>query len=117
MPPDLFTPELPSSIALDFSISEASLVLTIRVLEPVAKKLDFSERIALAIGAQRRLEHDEMVGIWKYGGEEVRVREKVRVESADPRLMSLAAKVAAVEHSVGLAKRALQVVMGDDEDD
>ena len=116
-PPEAYTPSLPPELCLDLSIADAALILTIRVLEPVARKLDFSERIAMAIGAQRRLEHDEMIGVYKYRGEEVRVKEKLRVESADPSLMSLLAKVAALEHTVGMARRCLGVVMGEEEEE
>lgn len=115
--PDAFTPSLPSCLSLDFSIVDASIIFHIRVLELVDRKPDFGERFALAIGAQRRLEHDEMVGIWNYRGDQVRVKEKVRLESADPGLMSLAAKVGALEHGVEMARKCLDVVMGVEEPD
>jgi hypothetical protein len=40
------------------------------------------------------------------------VKEKVRVESQDPSLISAMAKLAALEHTVELGRRALHVVMG-----
>ena len=43
----------------------------------------------------------------------VSVREKVRVESADPILLSVAAKLSALEHEVGTWRSALSVVMGE----
>ena len=52
-----------------------------------------------------------------YKGKEVRVREKVRVESQDPSLMAVMAKLSAIEHAVGVARRCLSVVMGADEDE
>lgn len=52
-----------------------------------------------------------------YGGQEVRVREKVRVESQDPSLMAVMAKLSAVGHGVGVCRRALGVVMGEGEDE
>lgn len=58
-----------------------------------------------------------MVGIWNYRGDQVRVKEKVRLESADPGLMSLAAKVGALEHGVEMARKCLDVVMGVEEPD
>jgi hypothetical protein len=71
------------------------------------------ERFAFAIGAQRRLEHDEMDDVFMFKGEEVRVREKVRVEgSADPSLLSLGAKLGALERTVGAAREALGIVGG-----
>lgn len=47
----------------------------------------------------------------------VYVREKVRVESADPSLLVLAAKLAALGHTLALARRNLAAVMGDPEED
>lgn len=40
------------------------------------------------------------------------VREKLRVESQDPALLSVLAKVSALEHGAKMAGRALGVVMG-----
>jgi len=118
-PPGFFTPPLPDPISFDLSISDASLVLTIRVLENAAVQPNLGSRFAYAIGAQRRLEHDEMDDVFMYKGEEVRVKEKVRVESADPSLMSALAKLGALEHSVAVSRECLRVVMGggEDEDD
>ncbi|KAI1803474.1 RAVE subunit 2/Rogdi [Daldinia bambusicola] len=45
---------------------------------------------------------------------EVYVREKVRVESADPSLLSLSAKLGALSNTLGLARRNLAAVMGED---
>ncbi|KAK4169751.1 RAVE subunit 2/Rogdi [Cladorrhinum sp. PSN259] len=46
---------------------------------------------------------------------EVYVREKVRVESADPALLSLTAKLTALGHTLALARRNLAAVMGESE--
>ncbi len=72
---------------------------------------------ALAIGVQRRLEHDEVEQVFEYRGKEVRVREKIRVESADPSLLSAMAKLAALEHNVGMARKCLSIVMGEDSEE
>lgn len=40
------------------------------------------------------------------------MREKIRVESQDPSLMAVMAKLSAVQHGVGVARRSLGVVMG-----
>lgn len=48
---------------------------------------------------------------------DVYVREKVRVESADPSLLSLAAKLNALGHTLGLARRNLAAVMGEELED
>lgn len=52
-----------------------------------------------------------------YRGQEVRVREKVRVESQDPSLMAVMAKLSALEHGVRVCRRALEVVMGVEEEE
>jgi hypothetical protein len=89
------------------------LVLTVRTLEPTAVQPNLGSRFAYAIGAQRRLEHDEMDDVFLYRGEEVRVKEKVRVEgSADPSLLSLGAKLGALERTVEGCRVGLSVVMG-----
>lgn len=45
---------------------------------------------------------------------DVFVREKVRVESADPSLLSLSAKLTALGHTLLLARRNLAAVMGEE---
>ncbi|KAK4124786.1 hypothetical protein N657DRAFT_643538 [Parathielavia appendiculata] len=45
---------------------------------------------------------------------DVYVREKVRVESADPSLLSLSAKLTALGHTLALARRNLAAVMGEE---
>jgi len=75
--------------------------------------MNLGTKLAFAIGAQRRIEHDEMEGVWVYKGEEVRVREKVRVESsADPTLLVLGAKLGALERTVEAGRGCLGVLMG-----
>lgn len=54
-----------------------------------------------------------MDDVVKYKGEEVAVREKVRVESsADPGLLSLGAKLGQLERVVEGARLSLAIVMG-----
>jgi Rogdi leucine zipper containing protein len=69
------------------------------------------------LGHAKTPTHDEMgeVFLWR-GREEVHVREKVRVESADPSLMSVAAKLSALEHEVRRWSFNLGVVMGEEEE-
>ncbi|EHA46449.1 hypothetical protein MGG_02604 [Pyricularia oryzae 70-15] len=45
---------------------------------------------------------------------QVYVREKIRVESADPSLMSLSAKLGALSHTLTMARRNLAAVMGEE---
>jgi hypothetical protein len=115
--PETFTPPLPPTLSLHLTLLESTLLLTLRVLEPTSIQQTPISRFALAIGAQRRLEHDEMDEVFMYRGEEVRVREKVRVEgSADPSLLSLGAKLGALERTVAEKRKALEVLMGVGED-
>lgn len=121
-----FTPRLPPDLTIELTLSEANLVLVVRIVEDANMPQNIGTKLAFAIGAKRALEHDEMDGVFtipklagapSQGGREVRVKEKVRVESGDPSLMSLLAKLSAVEHSVAQARYALKVVMEDDSED
>jgi len=112
-PPESFSPPLPNTLSLHLSLHDTSLLLTIRVLEPTSQEPSLGSRFALAIGAQRRLEHDEMDSTFTYRGEEVRVREKLRVESStDPSLLSVMAKLGQLERTVEAARLALGIVSG-----
>lgn len=111
--PETFDPPLPGDLSLDLHLSESSLVLTARVLESAQREQNLGERLAYAIGAQRRLEHDEMDDVFLFRGEEVRVKEKVRVVGgADPSFLSLGAKLGALELIVKGSRVALGVVTG-----
>lgn len=93
-------------------------MLTARVLEDAQREQNLGERLAYAIGAQRRLEHDEMDDVFLYRGEEVRVKEKVRVVGgADPSLLSVGAKLGALELIVKGSRVALGVLTGKELDD
>ncbi|POS88413.1 hypothetical protein EPUL_000050 [Erysiphe pulchra] len=109
----IFTPELPSTLALNINISDCSLLLTIRVLEPCSQTPTISSLFLAGIGVQRRLEHDEMDQEFLYRGRLVRVKEKCQVESsADPCLLSCAAKLQALERSTLGAMDALRALTG-----
>ena len=49
--------------------------------------------------------------MYTYRGAEVRVKERVRVESQDPSLMSVLAKLGALENNVMLAEKTLSIGM------
>ena len=74
------------------------------------------DRLAQALGGPRAPTHDEADEIFNYKGQNVRVREKVRVESQAPSLMAAMAKLGALEHTVALSARALDVLMGKEEE-
>ncbi|KAI9891363.1 MAG: hypothetical protein M1814_002876 [Vezdaea aestivalis] len=123
--PDAFEPALPSNLALHVHVVDASVVVTVRTVADVEAggaaaglglgSFGFREGVARALGVGRKAEHDEAEEVVEWRGKEVRVREKVRVESQDPSLMAALAKLAALEHTVLAARRALGVVMGEDE--
>lgn len=128
-----FDPPLPHNLSFHFSIADAALRLHVRTLEVINPHnsaahnatqahsqmpvLSLRERLSTALtGAQlpaSRL-HDEVHQVFTYRNQQVRVREKIRVESQDPSLMACLAKLGALEHTVALGRRALDVVMGRD---
>ncbi|KAG9235242.1 RAVE subunit 2/Rogdi [Amylocarpus encephaloides] len=111
--PNTFAPPVPENLSLHLIPTTSSLILTIRVLEPTAVPPSAFNKFALAIGAQRRLEHDEMDGVFMWKGEEVKVKEKVRVESGgDPVLLVLGVKLQSLEKGIEGAMMSLRAVMG-----
>lgn len=138
VPADAFTPPLPDHVSFHLSISEAALLLNVRTLEsayPVTgtnTPLSFNstsgsqqsysgfslrEKLVTALGGGRQAFHDEAHEVFMYKGQDVRVRDKVRVESQDPSLMSAMAKLGALERNVAMSRRALDVVMGKEGED
>ncbi|KIW07891.1 uncharacterized protein PV09_01803 [Verruconis gallopava] len=122
--PAVFDPPLPPSLSFHMSVVDAALTVELRTLEPAAASGGpaadlhasfFRGRLAQALGAARPHTHDEIDEVFVYRGEQVKVREKVRVESSDPNLMAAAAKLTALERSVAHARKALDVVMGKDD--
>ena len=125
----IFEPYLPVHLSLHFTVQDANLVLTIRTLTPTSPSHTPSTPTAdssfslsgfnlrnrlLGLGSKLPT-HDEMGELFQWRNrEEVTVREKVRVESGDPSLMSVAAKLSALEHEVGRWRMNVRIVMGDD---
>lgn len=94
-------------------------MLEIRTLEATSQPASESftgfslrDRLAVALGATKITPHDEASQTFIFRGEEVRVREKLRVESQDPSLLAAMAKLGALEHVVAMSRRALDTVMG-----
>ena len=127
---DLFQPRLPPNLSLHFTIQDANLVLTVRSLAPASSSqtpitpsgeqsfslsgLNLRTRL-LGLGPKLPT-HDEMGIVFNWHDKaEVVVREKVRVESGDPSLMSVAAKLSALEHEVGRWRENLRTLMEEDE--
>lgn len=141
-----FSPALPSAVSFYIGLQDSQLVLWLRALEPVGVPINFGMKFALALGTTRRIEHDEADKVFTYscedgtarglhppqpagsaasdvvepnpdGPAEVYVREKIRIESADPSLMSLSAKLGALNHTLLLARQNLAAVMGEEVED
>ncbi|KAH9866474.1 hypothetical protein IAQ61_008479 [Plenodomus lingam] len=117
-----FDPPLPPHVSFHLFLFDAALVLEIRTLEPYqaggqSSLSGFSLRdsLASALGGARAPAHDEADRIFKFNGHDVRVKEKIRVESQDPALISASAKLNALEHSLMLSRKALHIVMGRDD--
>jgi hypothetical protein len=109
-------------VSFHLFVFDAALVLEVRTLEPQregdsSSLSGFSIRssLASALGGARAPAHDEADRTFKYNGQDVRVKEKIRVESQDPALISASAKLNALEHSVMLSRKALNIVIGRDD--
>lgn len=124
----IFDPPLPHNVCLHISIYEAALVLVIRTLSIAQPRpgtprsmqggfgssFSFRDQLAIALGGPKPPVHDESDETFTYRGEEVNVREKVRVESQDPSLMAALAKLGSLERVVRMSRQALAIVMGKD---
>jgi len=128
-----FDPPLPGNVSFHLSISEAALLLHVRTLEaafpitgtntPLSTSggsytgFSLRERLTTALTGGRPAFHDEAHEVFTYRGQEVRVRDKVRVESQDPSLIAAMAKLGALERNIAMSRRSLSVVMGQDLND
>ncbi|KAF1365679.1 hypothetical protein EJ07DRAFT_160787 [Lizonia empirigonia] len=119
-----FDPPLPPNLSFHMFIFDAALCLEVRTLEPKPNddtasftSFNFRDRLSSALGGTRTPLHDEADKVYKYKGQDVRVKEKIRVEAQDPALISALAKLNALEHSLTLSRNALDIVMGRDDPD
>ncbi|KAH8170026.1 rogdi leucine zipper containing protein [Sarocladium implicatum] len=140
-PPSLFTPDPGPNLSFFLTIEDCAMVLYLRALEPVDAPVHLGLKLGLALGTFRRLEHDEMDLVFKYDPsgqaqvgerrhghdahtkqtqsgakamEDVYVREKVRVDTGDPNLISLHSKLLYLSRTLGQAQSNLAAVMGTD---
>lgn len=122
----IFEPPLQPLLAPHLSICDAALVLHIRTLahppvlnsqgtDPLSSFTGLSIRTRLGLAARPQV-HDELDQVFEWRGQEVSVREKVRVESQDPSLMAVMAKLSALGHSVEGWRLKVNVVRGEDVD-
>ncbi|KAL9114969.1 MAG: hypothetical protein Q9227_001212 [Pyrenula ochraceoflavens] len=112
LPSESFSPALPPTLSLHLTIQSASLVLVIRTLAFLDPDANLSLRDRFF--GPKVPSHEESSEVFEWMGRKVKVKEKVRVETGDPCLMAVAAKVGALEHEVGRWRAGLAVVMGED---
>lgn len=124
----IFDPPLPRHVSFHLCIADAAIVLTLRTLSPSSQpdsmpdsgfmhRFNLGDKLAVALGAVKPPMHDEADQTFMYRGEEVIVKEKVRVETQDPSLMAALAKLASLERVVKMSRQALAIVMGRDMSD
>lgn len=111
---------MPANVSFNLFIFDAALLLEIRTLEiqnpdEIHSGFSIRDRLAVALGGARLPVHDEVDRIFKHKGQDVKVKEKIRIESQDPSLISAMAKLNALEHSIVLSRKALDIVMGREE--
>ncbi|KAF9891725.1 hypothetical protein FE257_003206 [Aspergillus nanangensis] len=122
---EMFDPPLPPYLSFQLCIADSALVLYLRTLDttndshtPTAFATDISLtgfNLRDRLFGTRHRPHDEAGDLFTWKGEEVRVKEKVRVESQDPSLMAVMAKLTALQHEVMKWIAALNVLMENDE--
>lgn len=121
----MFDPPLPPYVSFHLVVEDAALVLYLRTLEPTSPSntpASFGTDISISgFSIRERLfgprlpPHDEAGEVFTWKGQEVKVKEKIRVESQDPSLMSAMAKINALQHEVQRWIAAVNVVMGEDD--
>lgn len=73
----------------------------------------FGQRFAAAVGLRGGPKGGEALDeVFVHRGVNFRVRERVKVESQDPNLMAVWAKLGGLEHALGLAIKSLGMVGG-----
>ncbi|KAI4162734.1 MAG: hypothetical protein LQ342_003621 [Letrouitia transgressa] len=118
-----YDPTLPPALSPHLSIASTSLLLTVRTLQPFrqpspsASLTGLSLRQRLGLAGAGPAPHDETDQVFLYRGQEVRVVEKVRIESQDPSLMAVMAKLSALGHAVAGWRGNLATVMGVEEEE
>ncbi|KAF4540067.1 37s ribosomal protein [Lasiodiplodia theobromae] len=117
----IFDPPLPPEVSVHLYLQDAAIILEIRTLEPWTGDdgsiFGIRKAIAGALGVSHAPAHDEAEKVFTYRKQEVKVKEKIRVETQDPNLISAMAKLNALEHNVALSRKALDIVMGKSDDD
>ncbi|KAL3468529.1 Rogdi leucine zipper containing protein-domain-containing protein [Aspergillus heterothallicus] len=108
---NLFDPPLPPNLSFHLSIADSALVLCLRTLEsstPTHTPTAFASDISLTgfsirdrLFGTRQPVHDEVGDVFSWKGDDVKVREKVRVESQDPKeIYTLVEKISTTEAEI-----------------
>ncbi|KAL8925840.1 MAG: hypothetical protein Q9172_002044 [Xanthocarpia lactea] len=128
---------LPLSLTLSshVTLTSTSLLLTIRILVPSPSAsapntngtstpssssgppvtgLSLRTRLTQILAPMPTPTHDEAYKTFFYRGNEVKVRDKVRVEAQDPSLMAVGAKLSAVGREVDGWRGRVAIVMGEE---
>lgn len=121
----IFDPPLLPYVSFHLSVADAALVLHLRTLEPNSAAhapTAFATDISLTgfnlrekIFGPRHPPHDEAGQVFNWKGEEVKVKEKIRVESQDPSLIAAMAKLIVLENEVSKWITALKIVRGEED--
>lgn len=105
-------------------VVDAALVLHLRTLEPNHTKqqpttfgTDIGVSLRDRLFGPRLPSHDEQNDVFIWRGEEVKVKEKLRVETQDPSLIAVMAKLSALEHEIMKNRASLKIVMGEEDSD
>lgn len=94
--------DLPPDVAIDFYLKDSTLITDVRAIE----YLDASGSGFNALLGRRRSDH-----AIPYNGSRVVVHERLRIESQDPNLISVAVKLNTLETHLEVLKRKLDVVL------
>lgn len=121
----IFDPPLPAYLSFHLFIADSALVLLLRTLEsntPTHAQTAFTTDLSLTgfslrdkLFGPRHLPHDEIGAVFSWHGEDVKVKEKIRVESQDPSLMAVMAKLTALQYEVLKWIASLKMLMGSDD--
>ena len=114
-PAHIFDPPLPQNFSFDLTVHEGALVVELRTLDFISSPdhdvgasvrrlfghaLGFGT-VGVGGGAHRPGLYEEIGKVFTWNGKgQVRVKDKVRVESQDPKLMAVMVKVGALEHTI-----------------
>ena len=124
-PAHIFDPSLPPNFAFDLTVHEGALVVELRTLDFITShdhdvsasvKRLFSHALSFSTigvggGVHRPGLYEEIGKVFTWDGKgQARVKDKVRVESQDPKLMAVMVKVGALEHAIRDATVRVEIV-------